>query len=65
MSMRNVGGDGKSCLGNRVQLPPIPAVRTGRLRPEKQRPLLKVTQPGPGSNRQIRRHSPYRGLIAC
>lgn len=34
-----MGGDGEGCLGNRVQLPPIPTAWMGRLRPEKQRPL--------------------------
>ena len=41
--------DGKGCLGNRAQPPPIPTVQMGRLRLEMQGPLLKVTQPGPGS----------------
>lgn len=41
--------DGKGYLGNRAQLPPIPTAQMGRLRLETQGPLLKVTQPGPGS----------------
>lgn len=41
--------DGKGCLGNRAQPPPIPTVQMGRLRLETQGPLLKATQPGPGS----------------
>ena len=41
--------DGKGYLGNRAQLPPIPTAQMGRLRLETQGPLLKVTQPSPGS----------------
>lgn len=64
MSMRNVGGDGKGCLGNRVQLLPIPTL-DGKTEAREAKASAQGHTARPRYQLLIRRHSPYRCLTAC